>query len=245
MLHVSSDARFMFLPFVSGVRYVPFWSLHFLICKWRYSDIKISGLFRVKSPAKAPVPSQCGGPFFLTVSEGISVWPTFSIQSHNNLPVYSAVWFKLVYPCQSYLFLGCERWAPVRIKGEPLAYTEHLGKSYTTKGGSSGAEVASSGLMGVRRPGLYDLETNSPHDPSQPHFILPKGWQCPSHGVCWEDQIEAIKWKHDHVLLVHFVYSEKQRPASMENIFWVKHLVKHSACTGLLWPYIILWHECS
>lgn len=29
----------------------------------------------------------------------------------------------------------------MRIKGECLAYTEHLGKNYTTKGGSSGAEV--------------------------------------------------------------------------------------------------------
>lgn len=207
---------------------------------------KSQGYSESKVQQKPLSPSQCGGPFFPTVSEGISIWPTFSIQSHNNLQVYSAVWFKRVYPCQSYLFLGCKRWVPVRIKGECLAYTEHLGKNYTPKGGNSGAEVTSSGLMGIRRPGLYDLKTVTHHmTPLNLTLFCQKGWQCPSHGVCWEDQIEAIKWKHDHVLLVHFVYSEKQWSPFMENIFWVKHLVKHSACTGLLWPYIILWHECS
>lgn len=81
---------------------------------------------------------------------------------------------------KSYLFLGCERWVPVRIKGECLACTEHLGKSYTAKGGSSGAEIKSSGLMGIRRPGLYDLKTVTCHTtPSEPHFILPKGLATP------------------------------------------------------------------
>lgn len=40
------------------------------------------------------------------------------------------------------------------IKGECLAYLECLGKNYSTKGGISGAEEKSSGLMGIRRSGL-------------------------------------------------------------------------------------------
>ena len=82
----------------------------------------------------------------------------------------------------------------MRIKGECLACTEHLEKNYTAKGGSSGAEIKSSGLMGIRRPGLYDLKTVTCHTtPSEPHFILPKGLATPKSWGLLRGSDEAIK----------------------------------------------------
>lgn len=83
----------------------------------------------------------------------------------------------------------------MRIKGECLAYLECLGKNYSTKGGISGAEEKSSGLMGIRRPGLESQplgsETVICHmTPLNLTLFCKTGWRCPVTGF-----VERIRLK--------------------------------------------------